>query len=401
MVATLLFAYVLPAAEVGAFFVAQSAVLMISQFTRLGLDRQIILRNARRGTVRHAANAFELLLYAFVAGCAGLIGSMLLFVAQPILSRLYGQEVATMIAQLAPAVPVFTMLLLVSAWLKSEDSPEIGVFFEIGGVNLLMILAFIVWPRDLPLLFLISVGVMALIGVAVFAARGGLSVIKRLTPRRCWRGLARVRLSFGLGALNVLLFLGTNLSMLLGGLFLPAAELAKIRVAERLGFAIGFPLIVQSSIIPTRFAREVRRTGGFDLRAHARLVAACLAFSLAACGLIAAAYYMGLSSRLGAAYEGWFPVWVIFAIGYTLCVAIGPTESVAAAVGLGRQSSIAVAAWLLVYAAVVALGIGPLGAMAVGIGFSAYAVGLRLSAALLLLDFIRKPKSKLGVGTRC
>lgn len=388
MLLTLLLATYVEPTLLGEFFVAQSILLFITQFTRLGLDRQIILRNARRRTLLDRSNVFELVVFSLIAGVVSSISAAGLALSAPLLIPLYGRNIAHMAVELAPALPAFTLLALVSAWLKSEQRPEIGVFFEIGGVNIIMILAFFAFTTDVVSLFIISVFALTILAVAMVARRAFSLVRVRGVLKHAAKALLRVRLDVSLGALNLLIFTGINMSTLLGGLLLQPSEIAQLRLAERVALAVGFPLIVQGSILPTHFAREVRQTGCFCLRSYAphAIIYALMSVGIAAATVVA--YGAGWIGPGGEAYRDWFHFWQIFAAANLVCVVIGPTESVAAAIGHGRSVATIVVLWLAVYAGVASALVGSIGSLAVAIGFALYAIGMRLSMLPLLRGHI-------------
>ncbi len=388
MLLTLLLANYVEPAVLGNFFVAQSIVLLITQFTRIGLDRQIILRNARRYSLSHRSNVFELLVFSIIAvgiSCASAIGFAF---SGPLLTMFYGQDIADMGVKLAPAVPALTFLLLVSAWLKSEQRPEVGVFFEIGGVNIIMALLFFVFGADVASLFIMSVVTLTILSVVVVARRAFPLIQLRSVLKHAVKALLCVRLDVSLSALNILLFIGINMTTLLGGLLLQPDQIAQLRLAERVAFAVGFPLIVQSSILPTRVAREVRQTGRFCLRSYAphAIIYALMSIVIAAATVVA--YNARWISPVGEAYHHWFDLWKIFAAAYFVSVIIGPTESVAAAIGHGRIVATILVLWLAVYVGVTFAFVGSVGSSAVAIGFAVYAVGMRLTVLFLLRGYM-------------
>lgn len=388
MLLTLLLVTYIEPTVFGQFVVAQSIILFLTQFTCLGLDKQIILRNARRCKLSDRSNVFELVVFSLIAGSVSSISAVGLAFAAPLLVPLYGRDIADMGLALAPTVPAFTLLALVSAWLKSEQRPEVGVFLDIGGVNIIMIFAVFIFTTDVVSLWIISVFALTILAVAIVARRAFSLVRVRNVLKHAVKALLRVRLDVFLGALNILIFASANMSTLLGGLLLQPGEIAQLRLAERVAFAVAFPLIVQGSILPTLFAREVRHSGCFYLRSYAPHA---IIYSLMSVGIAAAivvANDAGWIGPGGEAYRDWFGLWQIFAAANFVCVLIGPTESVAAAVGHGRSVAIIVVFWLAVYAGVASSLVGSIGSSAVAIAFALYAIGMRLTALFLLRGHI-------------
>jgi hypothetical protein len=372
----------------GSFFIAQSMVLLIAQFPRLGMDRQIIVRNARRRCLKDGSNVLELFLFSALGGILGSAAAVVLVSAAPLLIYLYNDDVAGMVMGLAPAIPGFTVLLLVSAWLKSEQRAELGVFFEIGGVNIMMLLIVVVLTRDLPTSFVGAVFTLLLFAAGMTFKRLAHIFRKKNILRHLGNAFRRVHIDKALGALNILLFMGINMSMLLGGMLLQTNQIAELRVAERLALAVAFPLIVQSSILPTRFAREVHRTGQFSVRNYAPYAAL---YTLASIGAVAAISTVHAAKWLGlddASYGGWFHLWKGLAAAYVVATSIGPTESVAAALGYGRITCIIVLTWLIVYGIVVYFLGASFGSNAVVFGYALYVVGMRLSALVVIAKFL-------------
>jgi hypothetical protein len=372
----------------GSFFIAQSAVLLTAQFPRLGMDRQIIVRNARRRRLQDGSNVLELFLFSALGGILGSAAAVVLVSSAPLIIYLYNDDVAGMVARLAPAIPGFTVLLLVSAWLKSEQRAEVAVFFEIGGVNIMMLLIFVVLTRDITTSFVGAVFTLLLLAAGMTVKRLAHIFRKKNILRHLRNAFRHVHIDKALGSLNILLFIGINMSMLLGGILLQTNQIAELRVAERLAFAVAFPLIVQSSILPTRFAREVHRTGQFSVRNYAPYLAL---YTLASIGAVAAisTVHAGQWLRLDdASYGDWFHLWKGLAAAYVVATSIGPTESVAAALGYGRIMCIIVLTWLIVYGIVAYLLGASMGSNAVVCGYALYIVGMRLSSLAVIAKFL-------------
>lgn len=372
----------------GSFFIAQSMVLLTAQFPRLGMDRQIIVRNTRRRRLNDGSNVLELFLFSVLGGILGIAAAVILVSFAPLIIYFYNDDVAGMVTRLAPAIPGFTVLLLVSAWLKSEQRAEFGVFFEIGGVNIIMLLIFVVLTRDIPASFVGAVFFLLLLAAGMTFTRLAHIFRKKNILRHLGKAFRRVHIDKALGSLNILLFVGINMSMLLGGMLLQTNQIAELRVAERFAFVVAFPLIVQSSILPTRFAREVHRTGQFSVRNYAPFLAL---YTLASIGAVAAISTVHAAKwvRLDAAsYGDWFHLWKGLAAAYVVATSIGPTESVAAALGYGRITCVIVLTWLIVYGMIVYLLGASMESNAVVCGYALYIVGMRLSSLVVIAKFL-------------
>ena len=107
--------------------------------------------------------------------------------------------------------------------------------------------------------------------------------------------------------------------------------------------------------------------------------------SKAAISTVHAAKWVRLDA---ASYGDWFHLWKGLAAAYVVATSIGPTESVAAALGYGRIICIVVLTWLIVYGTVAYYLGASMGSNAVVCGYALYVVGIRLSSLVVIAKFL-------------
>jgi O-antigen/teichoic acid export membrane protein len=313
----------------GSFAVFLGVIGSLGILARRGQDRLLIRAVAIWDCKAHTGTTIALLFHGI---SKALIPSILLGVLGSALlaSGLVGTAFPTAVGSMPIALPLLTILALISGYTKGRSRAWLAPLFEIGGVSLIAGIALIVISFYAP----ISSGSLvmwALIGALLFLLLTAAAMILRDMPndfhipildRDQKAELRAGEVDFTLIALAT--FLTQAGAFLLAAPFLPEADLGLLRAAERLALLVSFSVLAINPVIAPRIVRLSR--GGDPIRLRRLTGRAMLASTgIAACVLVPLVIWPGPALALmGPEFTAAVPYLRVMACAQLLAAAIGP-----------------------------------------------------------------------------
>ena len=247
------------ATGVGVFAICESICIGSAIFSRYGMDNALMRYvgqedSVKRSTINYIRHALK--------RCAQIstILTIFLFVLRKHISAWYDYSMLSdVLIGVLIAIPAFSLLFIISGFLKGLKKPALAACFTNGIIALLSVVIlgvfYLLGLRNMSYVgwsIAISAWVLLIIGFILI-----IRIIKKASYEKS-EDITSIK-SFMLSSREFFIMSLSQLLremgfVLLGGLFLNSTQIGLFRIAERVGLLVNFVLLVFNSILPPMFS---------------------------------------------------------------------------------------------------------------------------------------------------
>jgi O-antigen/teichoic acid export membrane protein len=333
------------AVEYGTYYYAMSWILVLAPFARLGVDFAVL----RHVPVYHAGHDWPAIRGILVfgrntvfAGSGVAVLAILLMIY--FFPDLFSPAVRTTLALATPVLPLYGLILLRQALLRSFQHPVAGFFPDMIVMPVLTLLfGYVILisgaPSTAPSLMAATIFAMLLSASIGYRLQANLlpADIRTSTPRMELRPWFTMSLSMLL--INGLYLAISNLDAVILGFFRPPEEVGIYGVASKAAYVVVFPTTIAIAILAPMVARFHSAGEHYDLQRSINRIMLPTALGALLIGGLIVFFGQPVLALFGQDFTGGWPVLVILTAGYVISGLFGPAGIVLTLTGQIRATA--------------------------------------------------------------